>query len=41
MASWTYVAVGFGLTAAGIGAYAAAVERRIRRLRGERRERRP
>jgi hypothetical protein len=41
VASWTYVAAGFALTAAGIGAYAAAIERRIRRLRSERREHRP
>ena len=41
MASWAYVAAGFAVTAAAIGAYAAVVERRIRRLRGDRRERRP
>lgn len=37
MASWWYVAVGFGLTAAGIGGYALWIERRIARLRRDHR----
>lgn len=33
MASWGYIALGFGATAIVIGGYAARLERRIARLR--------
>ena len=34
MASWGYIALGFGATAIAIGGYVARLERRIARLRG-------
>lgn len=36
MASWGYIAVGFGATAIAIGGYVARLECRIARLRGRR-----